>query len=66
VTIRLSRRTVPAIAHEILNQTWFGLQNFSKDVLPSSFTEQLKTLRRKWKRENQLSGLTIEKSGESL
>lgn len=54
-TLNISRRTVPALAHEGFNQLWLNLKNFSKAALPADFAETLKSWRRAWKRNYQLS-----------
>lgn len=66
VTIRLNRKTVPALLHETVVQTRRGLRDFSNSRLPVGVLQRLKDARRKWKRKNQLSGLATEKTVEAL
>jgi CelD/BcsL family acetyltransferase involved in cellulose biosynthesis len=62
VTVRLNRRTLPALAHKAINQSWSSLRSVSKSVLPADLLESLKTRRREWKRNYQLSALEAEKT----
>lgn len=66
VTARLSRNTIPALAYDGINYASLNLRNFSKSVLPSGFAETLKSRKRAWKRENQLTGLEMEATQEAL
>lgn len=66
ITVSLSRRTLPAFAHEARNQAWIRLREISKTALPSGFVEKLKSRRREWKRTYGLSDLKVEKTQEVL
>lgn len=62
VTANIRRNTIPALAHQGLEQAWSNLRSFSKSSLPSGVTERLKNRRRTWKRNYRLSDLEIKKT----
>ena len=66
VTVNLSRRTAPALAHEGLTRIWRNLRMLSKFVLPDDLAETLKSRKRSWKRKNQLTGLETEAVQKAL
>ena len=54
VTVNFSRRNLPAMVYNALNQTSLQLRSFSKSILPSNLAENLKTWKRNWQRNRQL------------
>ena len=66
ITVNLSRRTAPALAFEGLNRVWFNLKHLSNFVLPDDLAERLKSVKRSWKRKNQLSGAELETAPKAL
>ena len=64
LNVSLSRPTIVTALDKTLNQTALQLRNFSKMLLPSKFSDKLKSYQRNWKRNYQLGNLKVDKPQE--